>query len=114
MSFLMQARSSTTWVVQHSRPWRNNGVNNIQGGDSSAVAFDNAGTFTSSAPTGVNIKVPFVNTGSTVVQQGDLNVPNFTDSGTLSVDAGASFNGSGSLQSPIVVSTRQHPHDNTR
>ena len=83
----------------------NNGVNNIQGGDSSAVAFDNAGTFTSSAPTGVNIKVPFVNTGSTVVQQGDLNVPNFTNSGTLSVDAGASFNGSGSLQSPIVVST---------
>ena len=83
----------------------NNGVNNIQDGDSSAVAFDNAGTFTSSAPTGVNIKVLFVNTGSMVVQQGDLNIPNFTNSGTLSVDPGASFNGSGSLQSPIVVST---------
>ncbi len=79
------------------------GGNSIQAGDGSAVAFNNAGTFTSSAPVGVTIGVPFVNTGSVVVQQGYLDVPNFTNSGTATVAPGASLNGSGSLQSSVIV-----------
>ncbi len=83
----------------------NAGENDITDGDGSAVVFNNAGTFTSSAAVGVGISAPFVNTGSVVVEQGYLNVPNFTGSGTVSVAPGASFNGSGSLQSPIIVSS---------
>ncbi len=41
-------------------------------GDGSAVAFNNAGTLTSSDGGTVNISVPFSNSGSVVVQQGSL------------------------------------------
>ncbi len=83
----------------------NSGANDIADGDGSAVAFNNAGTFTSSAPVGIDIAVPFVNTGSVVVERGYLSVSNITGSGTVTVAPGASFNGSGSLQSPIIVSS---------
>ncbi len=79
----------------------------IGAGDDSAVAFSNAGIFTASAPIGVTINVPFANTGSIVVQEGDLEVPNISGSGTVTVAPGASFNGSGSLLSPIIVSSGQ-------
>ncbi len=83
------------------------GGNSIEAGDSSAVAFNNTGNFTSSALGRVYIYLPFVNTGSIDVQQGYLDVPDFTGSGTVTVASGASFNGSGSVQSPIIVSSGQ-------
>ena len=82
-----------------------NGANNIQAGDSSAVAFNNAGTFTSSAPVSRQHQRPVrqLRLGGRAARY--LNVPNFTNSGTVTVATGASFNGSGSLQTPIIVST---------
>ena len=64
------------------------GENDIVVGDYSAVAFNNAGTFTSSAPVGVYIDFPLVNSGSVIVQQGFLDVPNFANSGTVTVGPG--------------------------
>ena len=63
------------------------GENSIYAGDSSAVAFNNAGTFASSATVGIGVSVPFVNTGSLLVQQGYLNVPTFTSWGAVTVSA---------------------------
>ncbi len=75
--------------------------------DGGSTAFNNAGTFTTSAADGVAISAPFVNTGSVIVEQGSLSVPSFTNAGggTVTVAPGASFNGSGSLQSPVIVSS---------
>jgi hypothetical protein len=76
----------------------------ISNRDNSAVSFTNAGTLTCKldGASSFDINVPFSNSGS-VVQQGALNASNFTNSGTVTVAAGASFNGSGSVQSPVIV-----------
>ncbi len=52
----------------------------IQAGDGTAVAFNNAGTFTYDATDGnsATISVPFVNTGSVDVQQGSLDLTNLS------------------------------------
>jgi hypothetical protein len=60
----------------------------VVAGDSSAVDFNNAGTFTCSDAAGSSINVPFTNSGSVNVQQGTLNLPNATNSGTVTVASG--------------------------
>ncbi len=61
----------------------------IVAGDGSAVAFNNAGSFTGSVTAVGNdyfdIEVPFSNTGSVDVQQGELDLTDAANSGTVTV-----------------------------
>ena len=68
------------------------GSSGFVAGDSSAVAFNNAGSFTcSQVGTGLNVQVPFLNTGSVLVQQGSLGLDDGTNSGTVTIASGANL-----------------------
>jgi hypothetical protein len=68
------------------------GVDTIAYQDSSAVAFNNAGTFTCPAGEGADIAVSFANTGAVVIQQGGgLGLNNATNTGTVTASPGASL-----------------------
>jgi hypothetical protein len=65
----------------------------IAAGDGSAVAFDNAGSFTSTSTLafGFDIQVPFNNSGTVNVQRGTLGLSNATNSGTVRISSGTTL-----------------------
>jgi hypothetical protein len=63
----------------------------IDTGDSSAVAFNNAGTFSCSTASNVAINIPFSNSGTVNLSRGSLGFNSATNSGTVAVASGAAL-----------------------
>ncbi len=85
----------------------------IVAGDSSAVAFNNEGSFTCSKTGGANgfaIQVPFVNSGSVYVEQGSPSLNNATNVGAVTVSSGTSLGGGSYTQMAGSTVLRRRNH----